>query len=110
MSHQPFSPFRLHVFCCTNLRPAGHSVGSCGERGSNELFQYLKARSRELGLKNDVKINATGCMSFCRTGPTMVIYPDGVWYKYQSEDDVEEILQSHIIGGTIVERLAIQKR
>lgn len=103
-----FSPFRLHIFCCTNFRPEGHSVGSCGGRGSDMLFRYLKAKSRELGMK-DVQINSSSCMSFCRIGPVMVVYPDGIWYSYQSQADIDEILQTHIINGAVVTRLLLPK-
>lgn len=103
------SYYRCHVFCCTNERPAGHPRGSCAKRGSQRLRDYLKARAKELGLE-DVRINTSGCLDRCEYGPTMVIYPDGVWYHYECHADVEEILARHLIGGEVVERLLLPDR
>jgi (2Fe-2S) ferredoxin len=99
--------YRLHVFCCVNERPAGHERGSCAGRGSIRLRNYMKARAKELGLE-DVRINSAGCLDRCELGPTMVVYPGGVWYRYRTLEDVEDILQRHLIGGTPVERLLLR--
>lgn len=103
------SYYRCHVFCCTNERPAGHARGSCAKRGSPRLRDYLKARAKELGL-DDVRINTSGCLDRCEHGPTMVIYPRGVWYHYESREDVEEILARHLIEGEVIERLLLPDR
>jgi (2Fe-2S) ferredoxin len=102
---KPF--YRAHVFCCTNERPAGHPRGCCKAKGSEKLRNYMKARAKELGL-GDVRINASGCLDRCELGPTMVIYPEGVWYTYSSMADVDEILQRHVIEGGRVPRLMLQ--
>jgi (2Fe-2S) ferredoxin len=99
--------YRIHVFCCTNVRPDGHPRGSCKERGAEPLRNYLKARAKELGV-TDVRINAAGCLDRCELGPTMVVYPEGIWYHYRSMDDAEEILREHIIGGRVVDRLVLR--
>jgi (2Fe-2S) ferredoxin len=101
---KPF--YSRHVFCCTNLRPAGHPRGSCSAKGSEKLRNYLKARAKEAGL-GDVRINASGCLDRCELGPTMVIYPEGVWYTYRTVEDLEEILQKHLLEGGRVERLML---
>ncbi len=98
--------YRLHMFCCTNIRPDGHPRGCCKARGGETFRNYLKARGKELGL-TDIRINTSGCLDRCELGATMVIYPEGTWYTCQSTEDAEEILQSHIIGGKIVARLAL---
>lgn len=67
----------------------------------------MKARAKELGLK-DVRINASGCLDRCELGPMMVIYPDGVWYHYESLEDVDEILADHVQGGRPVRRLMLK--
>ncbi len=100
--------FRRHVFCCVNERPEGHPDGSCARKGSVRLRNYMKARAKELGL-TDVRINAAGCLDRCALGPTMVIYPEGVWYHYETRDDVDEILQRHLIDGERVDRLVLQR-
>ena len=99
--------YRRHVFCCINERPNGHPRGCCKEKGSVRLRNYLKARVKELGLA-DVRVNASGCLDRCELGPTMVIYPEGVWYSYHSAEDVDEILRRHLIEGGRVERLMLQ--
>ena len=107
MSRQPQDPplfYRTHVFCCTNERPAGHPRGCCKAKGSERLRNYMKARAKELGLK-DVRINASGCLDRCELGPSVVVYPEGVWYSVRTPEDVDEILKVHLIEGGRVERL-----
>ena len=98
--------YHRHVFCCLNVRPAGHARGCCSAKGSERLRDYMKARAKALGLK-DVRINASGCLDRCELGPTMVIYPEGVWYTYASTADVDEILTQHLVKGGRVERLLL---
>lgn len=98
--------YDVHVFCCINDRPAGHPRGSCSSGGSVDLHKYMKIRSKELNIKG-IRVNKAGCLNRCELGPVLVIYPQAVWYRYDNEDDVEEILQTHIIGGRIIERLAL---
>ncbi|WP_119460547.1 (2Fe-2S) ferredoxin domain-containing protein [Rhodospirillaceae bacterium SYSU D60014] len=99
--------YQAHVFCCTNERPAGHPRGCCRGKGAERLRNYMKARAKELGLK-DVRINTAGCLDRCELGPTMVIYPEGVWYSYSTPADIDEILQTHLMEGRRVERLLLQ--
>lgn len=104
----PAPYYRAHVFCCTNERVENHPRGSCKLKGSEPLRDYMKKRATALGLKGDVRINTAGCLDRCELGPVMVIYPEGVWYSYQSEADVDEILETHVLGGGRVERLMLQ--
>ncbi|MFQ5959317.1 MAG: ferredoxin [Alphaproteobacteria bacterium] len=99
--------YRTHVFCCTNVRPAGHPRGCCSEKGSVRLRNYMKARAKELGL-DGVRVNASGCLDRCELGPTVVIYPEGVWYSCPTPADVDEILERHLIEGGRVERLMLR--
>ncbi|HEV7371065.1 (2Fe-2S) ferredoxin domain-containing protein [Arenibaculum sp.] len=98
--------FQAHVFCCTNRRPDGHRRGSCAARGSEKLRDYMKARAKELGLAQ-TRVNGAGCLDRCELGPVVVIYPEGVWYTYQTREDVDEILQAHLVEGRRVERLML---
>jgi len=98
--------YDVHVFCCINERPDNHPRKSCSSGGSVDLHKYMKIRSRELKIKG-IRVNKAGCLNRCELGPVMVIYPQAVWYRYDNEDDVEEILQTHIIDGGIVERLTL---
>ena len=103
----PAPYYEAHVFCCVNERPEGHPRGCCKRKGSERLRNYLKARAKELGL-DGVRVNQSLCLDRCELGPTMVIYQEQVWYSYNSIEDAEEILQTHLIGGKRVERLMLQ--
>lgn len=98
--------YTAHVFACTNRRPDGNPRGSCGQKGSENLRDYMKERARELGLKK-VRINASGCLDRCHLGPVVVIYPEGVWYNCRNRDDADEILETHLKNGGRVERLML---
>lgn len=99
--------FRLHVFCCTNQRPEDHPLGSCAGRGSVELRNYLKDKSKQLGM-NDIRINSAGCLTRCSKGPVIVVYPEGIWYKAETKEDIDAILSEHLQNGEPVERLRLQ--
>jgi (2Fe-2S) ferredoxin len=99
--------YDAHVFCCTNKRPDGHPRGSCADKGSEDLRNYMKDRAKELGLKK-VRINSAGCLDRCELGPTVVVYPEGVWYSAPTKADIDEILQTHLVEGGRVERLMLQ--
>lgn len=103
----PAPYFETHVFCCVNERPAGHKRGCCKSRGAEGLRNYMKARAKELGLAN-IRVNQSGCLDRCELGPTMVIYPEGIWYSYHSVEDAEEIIQRHLIKGERVARLMLR--
>jgi (2Fe-2S) ferredoxin len=102
----PAPYYRLHVFCCVNERAAGHPRGCCKEKGAETLRNYVKARTKQAG-HDDVRINQSGCLDRCELGPTMVIYPDGVWYRYETKEDADEIVERHIGRGERVERLML---
>ncbi|MEE9195990.1 MAG: (2Fe-2S) ferredoxin domain-containing protein [Alphaproteobacteria bacterium] len=95
-----------HIFCCNNEREPGHPRGCCAEKGSLELQTHFRARAKELGVQN-IRVNKSGCLDRCELGPNMVIYPEGVWYSYHTTEDIDEILQTHVIGGGRVERLML---
>lgn len=99
--------YACHVFCCTNRRVKGHRRGCCAEKGSVELRNYLKQRAKEEGLV-DTRINSSGCLDRCELGPTLVIYPEGVWYGYSSREDLDEILERHLKRGERVARLMLR--
>jgi (2Fe-2S) ferredoxin len=99
--------YSRHVFVCTNERPDGHPRGCCKRRGSEKLRDYMKARAKEVGLK-DVRINSAGCLDRCELGPTMVIYPEGVWYSPKTTEDIDEILATHLVAGARVKRLMLK--
>ena len=107
---QPGDPepyYRLHVFCCMNQRPAGHVRGCCLDKGAGKLRDYMKARAKELGF-SDVRINQAGSLDRCELGPTLVTYPDGVWYRADNNADIDEILEKHVGRGERVARLMLR--
>jgi len=99
--------FEKHIFICENLRAEGDPKGCCQAKGSPAIRKAMKSRIKELGLKSTVRANQSGCLDACEFGPAMVVYPEGVWYGRVCLEDVEEIIESHIIGGVPVERLRI---
>jgi len=109
MTADPARYFERHVFVCTNVREKGHPRGCCSEKGSVKLRDYMKGKCKELGLAGRrVRINNAGCLDRCELGPNLVIYPEGVWYTYKTEADLDEIIRVHLIEGGRVERLMLQ--
>ena len=98
--------YACHVFCCTNERPAGHARGSCKARGGEELRNYFKARVKEAGIASS-RVNPAGCLDRCELGPVVVIYPEGIWYGVKTRADVDEIIEKHLQGGVVVDRLRL---
>ncbi len=103
----PAAYYERHVFVCTNQRPDGHPRGCCLDKGSVELRTYIKERAKAMGLER-VRINAAGCLDRCELGPTMVIYPEGIWYTVKNQADADEILEAHVRDGGRVDRLMLQ--
>ncbi len=99
--------YQRHIFCCTNERVPGHPRGCCKDRGGIELRTYMKSRAKDLGIQG-TRINAAGCLDRCELGPTMVIYPEGVWYSCKTREDIDEILRVHVMEGGRVTRLLMQ--
>lgn len=96
--------YRYHVFFCTNQRAGGEAC--CANHGSQALRDYAKQKVKDLRLPG-VRINTAGCMDRCSRGPVMVVYPEGVWYSYRNQTDIAEIIERHLVGGQVVERLRI---
>lgn len=101
-----------HVFVCLNDRPPGPELAgkpSCGARGAPEVYMALQ---RAVGARPDlwgrVAVTSCGCLGPCFEGPNLVVYPDGVWYAAVAPADAEEIVERHLVGGQIVERLRYQ--
>ena len=105
----PAALYRCHVFCCVNQREEGHPRGCCADKGSVELREYMKSKAREMGLKR-VRINSSGCLDRCELGPSVVVYPEGVWYRCETKEDVDEVLKTHIRDGGRVRRLMMDAK
>jgi (2Fe-2S) ferredoxin len=102
--------FEKHIFICENERPEGHPRSCCKNKGGFELKEKFKQRIKELGLNDSVRINSAGCLDACEYGAALVVYPEQVWYGAVTLNDVEEILQSHIICNKYVDRLMIKDK
>ncbi len=102
---EPF--YRYHMFFCVNQRDDGSAC--CGGRGAQAMRDYAKQKVKALGLSGPggVRVNNAGCMDRCELGPVIVIYPEGTWYTYIDQDDIDEIIDEHLINGRPVERLKI---
>ena len=101
------SYFKHHVFFCCNQRGEGESC--CNNLGATAAQTYAKDRIAQLGLKGkgNIRINKAGCLDRCDDGQVLVVYPDETWYTYVDSEDIEEIIQEHLIHGRVVERLKI---
>lgn len=99
--------FQRHVFICTNHREPGDGRGCCKARGADEVAAAFKRKLYERGFKRIVRPNKAGCLDQCARGVTVVVYPDAVWYGGVTPEDVDEIIESHIVGGRPVARLEI---
>ena len=99
--------FEKHVFFCTNSREDGRQA--CGNQGAQAAQKHCKSRVKQLGLNGHgkIRINNAGCLDRCEEGPVLVVYPEGVWYTYVDNSDIDEIVDSHLAGGKVVERLKI---
>jgi (2Fe-2S) ferredoxin len=99
--------FEHHVFVCHNTRPDGAPRPSCTTDGKSDLHATLQQLSKEAGLSGKVRINKSGCLDQCEHGPTVVVYPEAVWYGGVRPEDAAEIVREHLVGGRAVERLRI---
>lgn len=99
--------FKHHVFVCHNVRPEGAPRPSCTSDGKSELHAQLQQLSKAAGLASTVRINKSGCLDQCEHGPTVVVYPEAIWYGGVKPEDAAEIVNEHLIGGRPVERLRI---
>ncbi|HQN64729.1 MAG TPA: (2Fe-2S) ferredoxin domain-containing protein [Methylophilus sp.] len=101
------SHFQYHVFFCLNQRDNGEIC--CADKGAEKAFEYMKAKVKKLGLSGEgkVRINRSGCLDRCGEGPVMVVYPQAVWYTFVDNEDLDEIIESHLQNGKVVQRLTL---
>lgn len=101
------SYYQHHVFFCCNQRTNGEQC--CNDHQSSDMRGYAKDRIKALQLngKGSVRINQSGCLDRCTEGPVIVVYPEEIWYTYVDKDDIDEIIDEHLVHGRVVERLRI---
>jgi len=99
--------YQRHIFFCLNERPNGEDC--CALHGAKAGFDHCKRAVKEAGLagKGLVRVNKAGCLDRCSAAPVCVVYPEGVWYSFVDASDIDEIVESHLKNGRIVERLLI---
>lgn len=104
------SYYAKHVFFCLNRRDDGRPC--CAGQDAERLQAHAKARVKALGLSGPgrVRVNKAGCLDRCEQGPVCVVYPEGIWYTYVDEHDVDEIVEQHLRDGRPVERLKLPDR
>jgi (2Fe-2S) ferredoxin len=99
--------FTHHIFICTNRRDPGHTRGCCNPDGTEALRNAFKKEVERRGLKPLVRANAAGCLDQCELGPTVVIYPQAIWYGGVHVSDVPRIVEETIIKGRTLDDLRI---
>lgn len=99
--------YRHHLFFCTNQRTDGRAC--CADKDSARLRDYCKKQVKERGLAGPgkVRVNTAGCMDRCELGPVLAVYPEGVWYSYVDEQDLDEIIREHLENDRPVARLRL---
>lgn len=105
------SYYKHHLYFCTNLKD---DPKKCCQRGGNasEMCQYTKKKLIELGLhgKDQIRVSSSGCMGRCSAGPSLVVYPEQVWYRYTSQADIDLIIEKHLQNGDVVTELLMQEQ
>ena len=98
--------YKHHIFFCLNQRDGENA---CAQHGAQAGFDHCKSRVKgeKLAGPGGVRVNKAGCLDRCAGGPVAVVYPDATWYTYVDEADIDEIVDSHLKQGKIVERLLL---
>lgn len=101
------SYYSHHIFFCLNQREDGSAC--CMDHGAEAAFDYMKARVKGLKLngQGQVRVNRAGCLDRCGEGPLLVVYPQAIWYTFVDNEDIDEIIDQHLLQGKIVERLQV---
>ena len=99
------SYYERHIFFCLNERKNGEAC--CAQHHAQQAFDRCKSLVKSQGQAGPgkVRVNKSGCLDRCAAGPVVVVYPEAVWYTYVDEHDIEEIVESHLKNGKVVERL-----
>lgn len=101
----PASYYQRHIFFCLNERSNGEDC--CARHDAQAAFDRCKDQVKAAGLAGagQVRVNKAGCLDRCAAGPVAVVYPEAVWYSYVDSSDIDEIVESHLKNGQVVQRL-----
>lgn len=102
--------FTHHIFVCCNQRAPGHRRGCCDPEGSEALRNAFKAEVKSRNLGPVVRANKAGCLEQCEHGPTVAIYPQGIFYGGVTLGDVSRIIEETVVNGRIIEELLIDEQ
>lgn len=102
--------YSKHVFFCTNQAKDGKNC--CNRFDSVSMRKYAKEKCKQLGIHGNgqVRVNIAGCLGQCTLGPVIVIYPEETWYTWVDKEDIDEIIESHLLNDKVVQRLLIDTR
>jgi len=103
----PASYYERHIFFCLNQRENGED--SCANHRAQQGFDRCKSQVKAAGLAGPgkVRVNKAGCLDRCAGGPVAVVYPEETWYTFVDKEDIDEIVDSHLVNGQVVERLLL---
>jgi len=95
------------MFFCNNVKEGDEQY--CSQFGAKDLYTYAKSRVRDIGLLGEGKfgVSESRCLGRCVHGPVVVVYPDNAWYQYIDQEDIDEIIDAHLLNGDTVDRLKI---
>ena len=89
--------YRSHVLVCGGT--------GCTSSGSARIIEAFEKELDHAGLTEEVKVIKTGCFGLCALGPVVIVYPEGSFYSRVAPEDVQEIVEEHLLKGRIVKRL-----
>lgn len=98
-----------HVFVCSQSRPPNHPHGSCQSKGANDVLQTFWQQAQARNLFDKFAVTYSGCLGPCDSGANVLVYPEGVLYGSVTKEDVTAIIDEHLLGGTVVERLKVSE-
>jgi (2Fe-2S) ferredoxin len=96
-----------HIFICTQSRPEDHPKGSCAARGAAPVIDAFRGELESRELLGRFKVSSSGCLGVCDQGPVALVYPEGVMYRQMSVEDINTVIDEHLLGGTPVESLKV---
>jgi (2Fe-2S) ferredoxin len=99
--------YQKHLFFCINQRESDKKC--CANADSEAMCHYAKKKIKQLDLA-EVRVNRAGCLGRCVEGPILVVYPEGIWYTYSSQADIDEIIEQHVLQNKIVSRLLLSDK
>jgi (2Fe-2S) ferredoxin len=100
--------YNKHVFFCTNQKD--NNKKCCAEADATAMWQYAKARCKQEGLlaNDNVRVSKAGCLGRCSVGPCIVVYPEGLWYTYRNQADIDKFIEGELMDNERVEDLLIK--